>query len=52
MPNEQNDEERNRRGCLILAAFVTLGLVLIGLLGFSADPRNRPAEDIPVRSRT
>jgi hypothetical protein len=45
-----DSQERNRRGCFILVAAIALALVLIAWLGFSADPRNKAAEDIPVQT--
>jgi hypothetical protein len=50
MPKESNEQDRNRWGCIIVAAFIVLALVLIAWLGFSADPRNKAAEDIPVQT--
>jgi hypothetical protein len=44
-----NERDRDRWGCFILAALIALALVLIGLLGFFADPRDRVAEDIPAQ---
>jgi hypothetical protein len=46
-PNSPNDR-RNRIGCFVILAVLALFVALYMFAGFSAEPANNAAEDIPA----